>query len=143
MKLGLIVFVAGMCLAASVAAQSADAVAIDDARTALNAATISGDAERLGRLTSSHLSYGHGNGSVQTQDEFIAAAAARRVPIQSIKISRPVVVIDRETAVDRHAASYQVEIGGKPAIVETEVIQVWKKYEGNWKLLARQAYKLP
>ena len=31
---------------------------------------------------------------------------------------------------------------GKPTTTKIGVLQVWQKQDGNWKLLARQGYKL-
>jgi ketosteroid isomerase-like protein len=45
-------------------------------------------------------------------------------------------------AVARHLYVSESEMDGKPNSVKIGVLQVWQKQDGNWKLLARQGYKL-
>ncbi len=124
------------------AAQTSDASAVSQAIVSLGKAMIAADASQLERLTSPQLSYGHAGGQVQTQAEFIAGATSGKVVFRDIKVDRPVLVIDGDVALDRHQATYQVEMGGKSSTVEIEIFHVWTKRDGVWRLLARQAFKL-
>jgi ketosteroid isomerase-like protein len=46
-------------------------------------------------------------------------------------------------AIARHIFSAETESGGKPGSARVGVMQVWAKQDGRWKLLARQAFRLP
>jgi ketosteroid isomerase-like protein len=47
-----------------------------------------------------------------------------------------------DAAVVRHLHESESETDGKTANVKIGALQVWQKGSGNWKLLARQGYKL-
>jgi ketosteroid isomerase-like protein len=47
-----------------------------------------------------------------------------------------------DAAVVRHLYESESETDGKTANVKIGALQVWQKGGGNWKLLARQGYKL-
>jgi hypothetical protein len=51
-------------------------------------------------------------------------------------------VVDN-TAIVRHILTAQTNDGGKPGSVNLGVMLVFIKEHGSWKLLGRQAYKLP
>ena len=44
-------------------------------------------------------------------------------------------------AIARHAFAVETETDGKPGSAKIGVMQVWVKDGGNWKLLARQAFR--
>ena len=48
-----------------------------------------------------------------------------------------------DNAIVRHVFSNTTETGGKTASISVGILQVWQKQAGDWKLLARQAFRLP
>jgi ketosteroid isomerase-like protein len=46
------------------------------------------------------------------------------------------------TAVVRHVFTGESERAGKMATTNVGAMLIWQKQDGNWKLLARQAYRL-
>ncbi len=46
-------------------------------------------------------------------------------------------------AIVRHVFTAETEANGKPGSAKVGVLQVWQKQDGAWKLLARQAFRLP
>lgn len=122
-------------------AQSSDADAVSQATASLMKAMVAASATDLERVTLPQLSYGHAGGQVQNQREFIAGATSGRVVFRDIKVSRPVLLIDGDIALDRHLATYHVEIGGKTSTTDVEILHVWRKRDGQWRLFARQAFK--
>jgi len=47
-----------------------------------------------------------------------------------------------DAAIVRHLYESEMETDGKPTNVKIGALQVWQKQDGNWKLLARQGFKL-
>ena len=47
-----------------------------------------------------------------------------------------------DAAIVRHLFEAESETDGKTTTVKIGTLQVWQKQDGNWKLLARQGYKL-
>ena len=47
-----------------------------------------------------------------------------------------------DAAIVRHLWESESETDGKPTSTKIGVLQVWQKQDGNWKLLARQGFKL-
>ena len=52
-------------------------------------------------------------------------------------------VLAGDNAIVRHIFSNETESGGKAASARVGILQVWQKKDGAWKLLARQAFRLP
>jgi ketosteroid isomerase-like protein len=66
----------------------------------------------------------------------------RKAVIKSIEFPELKVAVVGNNAVARHLYVSESEMDGKPNSVKIGVLQVWQKQDGNWKLLARQGYKL-
>ena len=47
-----------------------------------------------------------------------------------------------DAAIVRHLWESESETDGKPTSTKIGVLQVWQKQDGNWKLLARQGFRL-
>jgi ketosteroid isomerase-like protein len=123
-------------------AQEAAAVtqAIEDLRKAMLAADRTG----LEHLVADQLSYGHSSGIVESKGQFIEVIADKKTVYKSISLSEPSVVVVGNNAIARHVFSAETESGGKAASARVGVMQVWvKEGDGGWKLLARQAFRLP
>ncbi|MEI8399692.1 MAG: nuclear transport factor 2 family protein [Alcaligenaceae bacterium] len=123
-------------------AQSATEADVAKAMDTLNAAIISGDAQKLNAITGAQLSYGHSNGRLETKAEFVSALVERRSVFVKIEISKQNIVMMGNTAIVRNHLSGDTNTGGKPAHVELDVMYVFRLEGGDWKLIGRQAYKL-
>lgn len=98
----------------------------------------------LQALTSDKLSYGHSSGLVEDRPAFVEALVSGRSKFLTIKITDQTIDVAGETAIVRH--NFQAEthdLGKEPGTVTLKILQVWHKEAGKWKLLARQAVKLP
>jgi ketosteroid isomerase-like protein len=62
---------------------------------------------------------------------------------KSIALSEPSVAVVGNNAIARHIFSAETESDGKAASARVGVLQVWQKQDARWKLLARQAFRLP
>lgn len=135
--------VCAMALAQGAAAAPMDdeqavANAVEALRTAMNHP---GDGAALKPLVMDELSYGHSNGKVQDKAEFIAALVSGESDFVSIALSDQSIKIVQDTAVVRHVFTAVTNDSGKPGNVSLKILMVWKKHEGHWRLLARQAVR--
>ncbi len=104
-------------------------------------AMIEGDSSMLAALTLPQLSYGHSGGHVEGQEEFITKLSSGKSDFVTIDISEQSISILQDVAVVRHNLKAGTNDNGVPGTVSLHILLVWKKQNGSWKLLARQAVK--
>jgi ketosteroid isomerase-like protein len=66
----------------------------------------------------------------------------RKATVKSINFPDLKIAVAGDAAIARHIYESESETDGKPSRVRIGSLQVWQKQGGNWKLLARQGYKL-
>jgi hypothetical protein len=137
----LLAWVAASVVCTAAWAASPDESAVDDAMNRLSAAMIAGDAQKMKALTADTLTYGHSSGKVQDQAAFIDTIASGQTRYKRIDLSNTVTTVTGDNAVVRDHFSGTTESAGKLADVDFDVLLVWQKQNGEWKLLARQGYK--
>lgn len=110
----------------------------------LRQAMVAADQLALDNLTADELSYGHTSGLVENKQEFIIAITgnARRDEFKWIELSNQVLSVSGDVAIVRHNFKAEVLVNGVLIAPDIQVLQVWVRNEGAWKLLARQSYKL-
>lgn len=124
-------------------AESADAAAVAENVAALTKAMLTPDRAKLESLVSDSLSYGHSSGKLETKKEFVDVVADKKTVYKSIVLSNQTVTVAGNNAIVRHAWESESGTGdGKWNVSKIGVLQVWQKEGGNWKLLARQAFKV-
>ncbi|ULQ50733.1 nuclear transport factor 2 family protein [Flavihumibacter fluvii] len=136
------VFAFLILIVGNAAAQSKEESAVMAATSALNKAMVDGDKTSLESLTATELSYGHSSGKVDNQSQFITALVSGSVDFTSIDITNQTIQVSGKNAIVRNMFSGKLTSDGKPVELKIGILMVWKKYKGNWKLLARQGYKL-
>jgi ketosteroid isomerase-like protein len=125
-----------------VIAESSDQAAVNQAVEALRKALLEADKARLQQLGADQLSYGHSDGRVQTKAEFIDGVMTRKAIVKSLAFPELTVAVVGDAAIARHIYLSDSETDGKPVNTRIGALQVWQKQDGNWKLLARQGFKL-
>ena len=123
-------------------AESADELAVRKAIEDLTKAMVAGDKAALESLVSDALSYGHSSGRVENKAQFVDAIASKRTVFKSITLGDPTLAVVGNNAIARHTFSAEVVANGQASSPKIGVMQVWVKDGGNWKLLARQAFKI-
>ncbi len=123
-------------------AQSKDENQVAAAVETLRRAMIDADKNQLESITAPELSYGHSSGKVEDKAAFIDALIKGISDFLTMDISDQSIKIVGSTAIVRHKLAGNVKDTGKPGTVKLGILLVWQKQKGNWKLLARQAYKL-
>jgi Domain of unknown function (DUF4440) len=124
-------------------AEAGDEAAVKQACEAMREALLKGDKAQLERLVADQVSYGHSDGRVQDKAEFINGVVTRKAIVKSLTFpDLKVVAVAGDDAVVRHLYESESEMDGKTTNTKIGVLCVWQKQGGNWKLLARQGYKL-
>lgn len=124
-------------------AQAGEQAQVAQAVEALTKAMIAVDRPQLEALTSEGLSYGHSGGRVENKKQFIDYLVSRESAFRKIDLSEQTISIVSDEAIVRHLFTAEtVSPAGQVTPVKIGVLQVWTKEGGNWKLLARQAYRL-
>jgi Domain of unknown function (DUF4440) len=124
-------------------AQTKQETAVANAVEQLRKAMVDGDSLMLDKLVSPKLSYGHSGGHIDDKTEFIHKLASGGSDFVTIELTEQTISISKNIAVVRHKLNAATNDGGKPAVVHLAVLLIWQKLHGDWKLLARQAIKLP
>jgi hypothetical protein len=124
-------------------AQSADERAVAQAVEALAEAMLAVDRAGLEAAAADQLSYGHSAGKIETKKEFVDAILSREAAFRKLDLSDQTISVAENEAIVRHLMTGEtVSPSGQVSPVKVGVLQVWQKQGGNWKLLARQAYRL-
>jgi hypothetical protein len=124
-------------------AQSADEKTIAATVEKLRVAIIDANEAELKKLTSASLSYGHSNGLMEDQKEFIRALVSQESKFTKIELTDQTIAVSGDVALVRHKLFGDTHNKGKdPAQVKLGVLMVFQKVKGSWVLLGRQAFKL-
>jgi hypothetical protein len=128
-------------LAAPALAQSADEAAVARGMEALAKAIVAVDKAQLENLAWPELSYGHSAGRVENKAQYVDALVSKKSIVTKIDYSKMTTSIVGDIALVRGQMMFMVESTGKPVPTDLHFLMVWQKRGGEWKLLARQAYK--
>ena len=139
---GLALAAASQLPIAAAVAQSGEEAAVNDAVEALRKAMLAADKAGLEAAVSDQLSYGHSGGVVESKAQFVEVIVSKKTVYKTITLSEPSTKVVGNNAIVRHIFSAETESGGKAGSARVGVLQVWQK-DGRWKLLARQAFRLP
>ncbi|TKC06718.1 nuclear transport factor 2 family protein [Pedobacter polaris] len=126
-----------------VKAQSKDETKLLAAVENMRLALISGERTALENVAATDLSYGHSSGKIQDKAAFVEAIANGSSDFVSIEYKNQTVKVTGKTALVRHELHAKTNDGGKPGEVHLGILLVWQKQGSAWRLLGRQAYKLP
>jgi hypothetical protein len=119
---------------------------VETALTNLRSAMLAEDAPSLKKLTSSNLSYGHSGGVIENQEEFVAVFASKRSDYQKWDVSDQTIAFNgKKMAIVRQNVKAEIVATATGAVNHLNIglLMVWVKEKGDWKLLARQAFRYP
>jgi hypothetical protein len=120
--------------------QSADVAAVEQAGEKLRKLMINPDRPALDKIFADQLSYGHSDGRVQTKAEFVDALVNGKSVFKSISLTGQTVSIVGDIAIVRHRFEADAVSKGTPALPRINILQVWQKQDGVWRVLVRQAH---
>lgn len=125
-----------------VQAQSKEEKAVEDAVETLRTAMVDADEATLNKITADELTYGHSSGNLEDKAKFVGALASGKSDFKTMELTNQTVTVVGKTALVRHELTGSVVDNGNAADVHLGVLLVWQKQGNQWKLLARQAYKI-
>ena len=109
---------------------------------ALNKATISQDKQILEKLTVHELSYGHSTGLIENKTEYLKDILSGPTQFLQIDNADQTISVAGDIAIVRNICTIKAIKAGEPLDLKIGVLMIWKKEGADWKLLARQGYKL-
>ena len=130
-------------LSTAALAQSKDETAVATAVENLRKAMIDPDKGALDKLAADDLSYGHSSGKIEDKAAFVEALVGKHSDFVTIDLTEQTIKVSGNTAIVRHKLSATTNDNGTAGTVKLAVMLIWQKQHNDWKLLARQAIKLP
>ncbi|MCU0325285.1 MAG: nuclear transport factor 2 family protein [Spirosomaceae bacterium] len=124
-------------------AQSKEEIAVSKAVESLKNAMLSGNRADLESIATSELTYGHSNGLIEDKAQFVEALASGKSDFVTINLSDQTIRVVGNTAWVRHKLAAETNNGGVAGTTKLSILLVFQKQKGYWKLLARQAVKIP
>lgn len=116
---------------------------VEEAVTRLSKLMVNPDSIALDKLILNNLSYGHSSGKVQTKQEFMHSLLSAESDFVEINLTDQTVTIQNKTALVRHTLSAKTNDKNVPGNVKLFILLIWSKEKAGWKLLGRQAVKVP
>ena len=118
----------------------------EDVRAADTARVLSalrGDADRLSRLLSDGLIYGHADGRVQTKEVFLAAVRTNRIKYDTYDyLETKITRVSDDLALMTGRANLKASSGTEHVAFSIRFLAVWRREDGGWRLFAYQSAKL-
>jgi len=127
----------------SISAQSQDEKQIARAIEQLRIVMMQPDSAVLASLVSDDLEYVHSSGTVRDKQGFINEFMKHQTNVANVVFSNQTIKLSGDVAIVRHRMVADAHNPGYPPLIDIIVMMVWKKEHGNWRMLARQAAKLP
>ena len=124
-------------------AQTADEKAVAAAVEKFRQAMVASDKATLEKMSTDQLSYGHSNGLVENRSAFLEQFVTGQTDFVTITLSDQTIKIVGDAAIVRHRLVADNNNNNVPGKTDIIILMVWQKQKGVWKLLARQAAKLP
>ena len=132
-----------VCTCSGIFAQSRDEDQIARAIEQLRIVMMQPDSAVLASLVSNDLEYVHSSGTVRDKEGFINEFMKRQTKVTNVVFSNQTIKLSGDVAIVRHRMVADAHNPGYPPFIDIIVMMVWKKENGDWKLFARQAAKLP
>jgi len=124
-------------------AQSKEEKEVSAAVEFLRKAMLDGDKSSLDKIAAAELSYGHSQGTIENKAAFMDALVSGKNDFVTIDLSEQTIqLVGKELAMVRHKLKAQTNNGGTPGTANIGILLIFQKQKGEWKLLARQAFKL-
>lgn len=125
-------------------AQTKEEKAVTAAVENMRKAMVDANKSSLEQLADSKLTYGHSSGKLEDKSSFVDNIVNGSSDFVDITLTDQTVTIAGQTAIVRHKLfAHTNDKGKEPGTVNLYILLVWHKTQGQWKLLARQAVKVP
>jgi len=109
-----------------------------------NAIFVKKDSTSLEKLLGKEVIYCHSSGKVENRQEMIKNVLANASSYSDVKTEVTTFIIHKKTVVVRHIITATENLkDGKTSPLKLAVVQTWVSEDKEWKLIGRQAVKLP
>ena len=144
MKLFLVIFIP-FCMTGSqnIYGQSKLINKLEASLEILRKTMIDPDSSTLANLASDDLVYIHSSGTVRDKRGFIDEFMQGWTMLSDATIKDQVITLSGENAIVRHRLMGEVDKPGQAPQIDIIILMVWRLENNHWKLLARQAAKIP
>lgn len=142
MKNSLLFFSVLMLTLTAAFAQKTDVQSLERKVEELRQLLITPNQQQLEDITSSHLSYGHSNGRIENQQEFVDFLLSGKSKFVTMELLDQTVEIVGKTGIVRHTLVSETNNEGETVHIKLGVLLIWQKKGSHWKVLARQAFKM-
>ena len=113
------------------------------ADTARVLSTLRGDADRLSRLLSDSLVYGHLTGGTQTKADLLNAVRTNRIKYEAYDyLEMKITPVSDDVALITGRAHLKASAGTEHVNYAVRFLAVWHRENGEWRLFAYQSTKL-
>lgn len=113
------------------------------ADTARVLATLRGDADRLARLLSDNLTYGHVTGGVQTKEVLLAAVRTNRIKYETYDyLEKKITRVADDLALITGRIRLKASTATEHADFTVRFLAVWRLEDGVWRLFAYQSCRI-
>ena len=123
-------------------AQSKEEKEVAASVEAMRKAMVDADKPVLEKIAADELSYGHSSGLIEDKATFVGSLVSGKFDFVKIELAEQTIKIANGIAIVRHKLTGETNNEGKPGTVNIGVLLIWQKQQGQWKLIARQAFKL-
>jgi Domain of unknown function (DUF4440) len=124
-------------------AQSTDEKLVADRVENLRKLMITPEKTALEELAADDLSFGHSTGLIEDKSNFVNSFVSHKSVFTSVTLFNQTIKIIGDVAIVRHRMMGDTNNNNTPGKVDIIVLMIWQKTNGLWKLLARQAAKIP
>jgi len=131
------------CLLISSSFCFAQKAEVEAAVTKLTKLMVTPDSAALDKIVLNNLSYGHSSGKIQTKQEFLHSLLSGESDFVDINLTDQSVIIQNKTALVRHTLNAKTNDKNVPGNVKLYILLIWSKEKSGWKLIGRQAVKVP
>ena len=139
----LILIIAVICLNFTfIQAQTADEMKVAETMETLRKAMIDPDKAVLEKIIHEDLSYGHSSGTIETKAMLIESLVSNNSDFKTMDLTEQTVKVVGTTAIVRHKLMAETANKGVASTAKLNVLLIFTKVKGEWKLLARQAAKI-
>jgi hypothetical protein len=139
----LILILAIFCLNINaIIAQTAEEMKVAEAVATLRKALIDPDKAVLEKIVHEGLSYGHSSGLIETKAMFMEALLSNNSDFKTMDLTEQTIKVVGKNAIVRHKLFTETANKGVASTTKLNVLLIFTKVKGEWKLLARQAAKI-
>lgn len=131
-----------LMLSLRLTAQTKDEKDVASAVETLRQAMVDGNKQTLENIVADQLSYGHSGGKVDTKTSFVEDLASGKSDFVTILLADQTIKFSDDVALVRHKLTGETLDNGKTNAINLNVLLVWQKQKGQWKLLARHAARI-